>query len=104
MDIDAQRTELYALHAKLCSEAFDVMKRKNHDYSAGDPLSNFFLSEALGTCTAANGIINRLGDKLSRLVSVLGKGEAQVKDESVDDTIVDIINYAVLLRAVTLRK
>ena len=95
---------LFALHSKLCSRGFEIMKAKNADYSKSDPLGNFYVAEALQATSAANGIIVRMSDKLSRLVSVLAKGEAQVKDESVEDTIVDIINYAILLRAVTLRK
>jgi hypothetical protein len=96
------REELFQLHDELSSIAKEIMKNKNADYSKESPFGNFMLSEALQTCSAENGIINRMGDKLSRLVSVFAKG-AQV-DESVKDTILDIINYAVLLYGVHLFK
>lgn len=83
----------------MTAKAFEILKAKNADYSKGTPLGNFYVTEAIQAGTAENGIIIRLSDKLSRLVSVLEKG-TQVKSESAKDTILDIINYAVLLYAV----
>lgn len=93
------KEQLFELHQQLCDKAYDLLKKKNADYSKELPLGNFYLSEALQTCTAENGIINRMGDKLSRLVSIIAKGN-QVTDESIEDTILDVINYSVLLMAV----
>lgn len=93
------KERLFALHSELTAKGLEILKQKNADYSKETPLGNFYLSEALQTCSAENGIVNRMGDKLSRLVSVLAKG-AQVKDETLQDTIVDVINYSVLLAAV----
>jgi hypothetical protein len=36
-------------------------------------------------------------DKLARINSFSQKGELQVKDESVEDTLLDLANYAILL-------
>lgn len=104
MDFEAQKAALFALHEHTCSAGLELMKKKNADYSKADPLGNFFVSEALQACTAEVGILVRMTDKLSRLVSILSKGECQVKDESIDDTIIDVVNYAVLLRAVIHKK
>lgn len=93
------KEHLFEMHQKLCSTGFELLKAKNADYSKAHPLGNFMVAEALQACSAENGIIVRMSDKLSRLVSILEKG-AEVKSESVTDTIVDIINYAVLLQAV----
>lgn len=93
------RERLFEIHQELVKEAFEILKKKNADYSKELPLGNFYLSEALQTCSAENGIINRLGDKLSRLVSITAKGN-QVKDEGVRDTVLDVINYIVLFYAV----
>lgn len=38
-------------------------------------------------------------DKLSRLSTFTESGNLQVKDESVMDTLLDVVNYAVLLAA-----
>ena len=43
--------------------------------------------------------MTRITDKLSRLSSFLDSGKMNVKDESFNDTIVDVINYMVLLSA-----
>jgi hypothetical protein len=46
----------------------------------------------------------RMTDKMSRLAQFTKNGELKVKDESLEDTLVDLINYAVLLRAYTIEK
>lgn len=97
------RERLFELHQELVTEAFQILKQKNADYSKDLPLGNFYLSEALQVCTAENGIINRIGDKLSRLVSITAKGN-QVKNEAVRDTVIDVINYIVLFYGVHLEK
>lgn len=79
------------------------MAKKNHDYSKNGPFDNFKVCEAFQITSAQNGILVRLGDKISRLVSISEKG-SQVKDESVEDTILDVINYAVLYYGVYLEK
>ena len=80
----------------------ELLKSKGHDYTSGqDRFSNFRLSEALGV-PAWKGVLIRLGDKFSRLCSFAQKGEQKVKDESFEDTCIDLANYAVLLLGVYL--
>ena len=43
--------------------------------------------------------MTRVTDKMSRLSSFLNSGKMHVEDESFRDTIVDVINYMVLLSA-----
>jgi hypothetical protein len=77
------------------------MVRKNHDYAGHtekDPFANFRLCESAGLCSTAAGILVRLSDKLSRLATFVAKGKLTVSDESVEDTILDVINYAVLFQ------
>ena len=45
--------------------------------------------------------MTRITDKMSRLSSFLNSGKMHVEDESFSDTIVDVINYMVLLSAYT---
>ena len=95
------REGLLALHEDLCGRARELMAAKNHDYAgqdeAADPFRNFRLCEALGLCTAEAGLLVRLSDKLSRLATFAACGRLVVADESVEDTLIDVINYAVLL-------
>lgn len=81
---------LYDLHQRLFVQALNLMKQKNHDYASDeDPYKNFRRYGLMG-------ILVRLSDKIARLDSYLSQGDLEVKDESVKDTILDIINYSVL--------
>lgn len=51
-----------------------------------------------------SGTIVRMGDKFSRLEELLGKGDllpgaVESEDESIEDTLIDIANYATIMRA-----
>ena len=72
---------------------------KNHDYGGSnkDPFANFRNSTIAGV-PVERGILVRLMDKMSRISTLLDK-EAQVKDEAVDDTIDDAINYLAILKS-----
>lgn len=89
------REDLFALHQEMTTAALALMKKKNADYAARSPFDNFKLCEGLGV-SAEKGILIRLCDKISRVGSVLEKG-AQVKEESITDSCLDILNYAVCL-------
>lgn len=65
----------------------ELYERKNADY--GNSFSKTF--EEFGMTST----IVRLSDKLERL-KTLSKKEAQVKDESIQDTVMDIAVYAML--------
>lgn len=92
------RKDLAALHYEICLSAFQLMAVKNQDYSVNDsPYSNFMATEAITGVPAELLLIGRWGDKLTRLASLVSKGYAAVADESIRDTIIDSINYPVLL-------
>ena len=96
------RERLLKNHERLCTTALNLMKRKNHDYAGRggeSPFANFTRCEAMGICTTEQGFLVRMTDKMSRLSSFIEAGTLQVKDESVEDTILDIINYAVLFQS-----
>ena len=60
--------------------------------------SNLDSSEILGIKTEV-GILVRMLDKIKRLNSFAVTEAMKVKEESVEDTVKDIINYAILFRA-----
>lgn len=87
------------IHGSLCSEALNLMQLKNKDYGATtDALKNFRESESMGL-TIPQGIMIRISDKWGRLKTFMREGSLSVKGESVHDSIVDIINYLVILQA-----
>lgn len=65
----------------------NTYRAKNHDYgnSFEQSLDKFGLVAS----------VVRLGDKMNRIES-LTKKEAQVKDESIKDTLLDMANYAIM--------
>ena len=78
----------------------ETMLRKNHDYSGGDketnPFKNFELVSQLSITSVERGIMVRICDKVSRIVSLMDN-EAKVNDESKIDTCVDAANYFIIL-------
>ena len=80
----------------------EMTKRKNADYAGkgGDAFNNF--SRVEGLCPVIStemGFYVRLVDKFSRIGSFIQNGELQVKDESVEDTLLDLANYSFLFYA-----
>lgn len=92
------REEVLVLHEQLTAKGREIMKGKSHDYSKEHWSQNFRTCEAIGLCSSEQGILVRITDKVSRMASLLTK-EAKVKDESFEDTAVDLINYVILLLA-----
>lgn len=74
-------------------------KAKNADYtgSNADPFSNFTRVEILGITTAEKGFLTRITDKFCRIISFDQRGELSVKDETVEDTLMDLANYCILM-------
>lgn len=78
----------FCLHKDFCDTLNIIYRQKNHDY--GD-------SFAKVRSVVPNAILVRLMDKLERLKTLLGKGEqAQVVDESIYDTLIDMANYCIM--------
>lgn len=77
-----------AEHEKLCKQIHDLYLAKNADY--GDSFRK--VREEI-----PNAILVRLSDKLNRLKKLMNAPEEQqVKEESIDDTLMDLANYALL--------
>jgi hypothetical protein len=91
--------DLLKYHERLTTEARALMKGKNTDYAKDQIFGNLDVCENVGLCSTEMGILIRIFDKLSRLKNVLEAGQAEVKDESVQDTLLDVINYATLIGA-----
>lgn len=97
-----KRDELMNLHSEITEKAKNLMDKKNRDYAGNDglePFANFTRVESMGICSTEKGMLVRMTDKMSRLSSFFESGQLHVKDESFEDTIVDIINYSVLIYA-----
>ena len=76
-------------YKEIVEEALALAKRKNADYS-GSKIDNIGL-------TGSNGVAVRLLDKVSRIYNLTSGATPEVKTESIQDTAIDIVNYAVFL-------
>ncbi len=84
-------------------EAIKIHTQKNSDYSGGggqddDPLANFKGSVEFGIDPGL-GIILRIQDKFQRVKAFAKSGRLAVVNESVEDAMLDIANYALLYLA-----
>lgn len=94
------REELLKMHEILCEKGRSLMRKKNADYAGNEgkePFANFTRVEAMGICSTEQGFLVRMTDKMSRLSSFVESGKLAVENESFEDTIIDIINYSVLM-------
>ena len=75
------------MHRRLCEELNNTYVKKNYDYgdSYGQLRSRY-----------PDSILIRLYDKFSRLERLIGGRKAKVEDESIEDTLLDLANYALL--------
>jgi len=73
--------------AIIARKAIDLMVKKHNDYGPSN------ISDAPGG--ALNGLSVRLHDKVARLNNLLSN-EKEPENESIQDTFIDILNYAII--------
>jgi hypothetical protein len=91
--------DLLQFHRYCAARGQRLMGLKNHDYAGYaaqrgdlDVMKNFRAHEEYG-------IVVRMGDKLKRLENFALSGKLMVEDESIFDTAIDLLNYAILYLA-----
>lgn len=99
--------ELLKLHKETCDKCYGIVQKKNNDYSGGatspDALANFKMSTAIGLSPVI-GLLLRIQDKMMRIKTFATDGALNVADETVNDAFEDIINYAILGKALMIEK
>ena len=88
------RKELMLFFEQYAEKAANLAHAKSESYADFEtPFENFRAHGELG-------FLVRMSDKLARLNNLLAKKKANsIKDESVEDTIMDLFNYCWLLAA-----
>lgn len=85
-------------HRAMCDRMIDITRVKNEDYSTSeDPFANFRSCELMNVASTMQGFLTRMLDKISRINSFAQRGQLSVKDESVQDTLLDLANYSILM-------
>lgn len=90
------RTEFKEEIADLYNKCMKIIEAKNDDYANSiDPFQNFRVCNMINV-PVERGILVRFMDKVVRISNLLEK-EATVKNESIEDTLMDAINYLGIL-------
>jgi hypothetical protein len=99
--------ELLNLHDQTCEKCKAIMIKKNSDYTGGskatDIFANFNASMMLNI-HPVQGLLLRLIDKVQRIRSFTNDKELSVPNESVEDACEDIVNYAILAKAMLIEE
>lgn len=95
MTKEVQKQQLEEFQSKMK----EILFKKSSDYSTKDALSNF-----KGTALATNQspemvALTLIGIKVSRLGVLLNQSEAP-KNESIEDSLIDLANYTFLLKCI----
>jgi len=77
----------YKIHNEICLNLHQTYVAKNTDYGDSFAKTRSEFPEA---------ILIRLSDKFERIKSLYRKSDRQVKDESIEDTLLDLANYAIM--------
>lgn len=75
---------------EITSDMAETYERKNNDYSDS-------FGQSVREFGFVAGVI-RISDKFNRLKSLLSGKEQKVNDESVQDTLLDMANYCIMLK------
>lgn len=101
------REDLIKINEQLCTAARGLMVVKNADYAGKggeSPFENFEIGGKIGIGEPIRGIMFRWSDKIKRMINFINEGSYQVKDESFLDTVLDMINYTVIIYAYLLQE
>lgn len=77
-------------HRRICQQLNDIYRAKNEAY--GDSFGETY--RKLGILSA----ITRMTDKMNRLTALCTGARNDVTDESIEDTLLDLANYAIMTR------
>jgi hypothetical protein len=90
------KKEQLAVFGYLTNEMKKTLFSKGDDYANEDRLSNFKLAGAISGGNASINCLNMISTKVARLGNLLNK-DGDPNNESIDDSVLDLANYAVLL-------
>ncbi len=82
----------------LTDRMYAITLAKNTDYTGdtAQPFKNFTMVETMGAATTEQGFFTRMMDKIMRFAGFLKNGTLAVKDEAIEDTLLDLANYCLL--------
>jgi len=84
---------------EVLSQMTYLLLKKGNDYANEDRLSNFKLAGSIAGGNAATNCLNMIATKVARLGNLLTSDKIPV-NESINDSVIDLANYAVLLHMI----
>ncbi len=98
--IETIETSTYTPYEQKYMEVIEILKKtflqKNHDYGSS-VRKNYNKFEAYGKNEGLKYVFGRIAEKYDRLENLIyGKDNNQVIDESIEDSLLDMANYAIL--------
>jgi hypothetical protein len=85
---------------KFVKQMEDIMFRKGNDYAGEDRLANFKRAGYASGLNAELNCLSLIATKVARLGVLLNNKETEPENESIEDTLVDLANYTVLLKMI----
>lgn len=95
MKIDKQKE----VFEETISTMREIMFKKGNDYAGEDRLSNFKLSGAICGLSAEQHCLALIAVKVARLGQLISAGKTP-NNESIEDSIIDLGNYTLLLKMI----
>lgn len=95
------KEEFLQYHKECCEYLIDLTQKKNNDYSGNNdnPFLNYESIEKLDITTTERGFMVRMLDKYNRINSFIKQGVFLVIEEKIEDTLLDLANYAIMMAA-----
>ena len=88
--------ELSEEYKRISEEMYEMFARKHMDYGLNNIALGGDLKNSDDKKFSLTGLCIRLTDKISRLKNLLINGKNYVKGEGMEDTFIDIANYAII--------
>ena len=100
---DTPQEKYLDFHKKLCDDSRDLSEKKQRDYTdLSSPelesvFGNFMGPEKRGIAKCDTVMLCRLDEKFTRLINCLKNGGCEVEDETLQDTLMDMLNFVCLI-------
>jgi hypothetical protein len=93
------KEQYLATFKELTDRMLEITTAKNADYTGDEnsPFKNFQMVESIGFASTEQGFLTRITDKLMRVSTFVKTGILKVADEKVEDTLLDMANYCLLM-------
>lgn len=96
-EVETEGDNFETFARKLVDDCLNIMVGKSHDYAKdSDRYSNFRSAAITANTTPEQAILTLIGIKSARLCELTTSGK-KAKNEAVEDTIQDLINYTIIL-------